>query len=421
MKNSNDDAASGSGAHDVLPFEPVALDEMSVEELAPKLIAHAMELPASDLFVVANETDVTIAVRHFGMMKKYTSCSSELGRRLVNHFKAYGGMDIAQTRRPLDGRWVHQRDSGLKVDLRLSTIPTLYGEDLAIRLLRRDAALLDLANLGLHRKDLSDLHSLLNQPSGLLLVTGPTGSGKTTSLYACLHYLNSGTRKINTIEDPVEYELEGTRQSQVNLRMGVDFPELLRSVLRQAPDVIMLGEIRDPITAETAVRAANSGHLVLATLHAPVAAAAIDSMLAYNVHPYFLSTCLLGIASQRLVRTLCDECKVAYDLSGTPQTFEDIKRWLEPGEGESIYSATGCEHCFHEGYGGQTGVFEVLRISNEIRRFILDRNSAREIREKAIDQGMLDLRRSALLKVAKGITSTEEVVRNIPTEHLIPH
>ena len=171
----------------------------------------------------------------------------------------------------------------------------------------------------MHRKDLSDLYNLLSKPSGLLLVTGPTGSGKTTTLYACLQHLNNGQRKINTIEDPVEFAFDGVRQSQVNPRIDLDFPELLRSVLRQAPDVIMVGEIRDPTTADTAVLAANSGHMVLATLHAPVAAAAIDSMLAYNVQPHFLSTCLLGVISQRLVRTLCPHCKVSFDLSGAPR------------------------------------------------------------------------------------------------------
>jgi len=399
---------------------PLHLDNQPSEEATAALIEAAVRLPASDVFIVANETHTAIAARHFGLMRPLGLCSLETGKRLISHFKAFASMDVVQNRRPQDGRAVFVEASGGQIDLRINTLPTLYGEDMTVRLLRRSAAKLDLAALGLHRKDLSDLTNLLNKPSGLLLVTGPTGSGKTTTLYACLQYLNNGERKINTIEDPVEYALPGIRQTQINPKIDLDFPELLRSVLRQAPDVIMIGEIRDSVTAETAVLAANSGHMVLATLHAPVAAAAVDSMLAYNVHPHFLSTCLLCIVSQRLVRTLCPHCKVSYDLSGAPRTFEDVKRWLEPGEGELIFSAPGCDRCHREGYTDRTGVFEVLRVTNEIRRFILDRTSAKEIRMKAIEQGMLDLRRSALLKVAKGVTSTEEVVRMISTEHLMP-
>ena len=321
---------------------------------------------------------------------------------------------------PLDGRWVARLDNGGKVDLRINTIPTLFGEDMAIRLLHHDLQLLDLANLGFYQKNLNDLMSLLARPSGLILVTGPAGAGKTTSLYAALTHLNDGERKINTIEDPVEYVVPGIRQSQTNMKIGLGFPELLSSVLRQAPDVIMVGEIRDPITAETAVRAANTGHLVFATLHAPVAAGAIDAMLALGTVPHFLATSLVGIVSQRLVRKLCRHCKVSYDLSGAPETFDDIREMLKPGQGELIHSASGCEHCFQEGYCGRTGVSEVLRVTKGIRQLIFERRSARDIREESLRQGMLDLRRSALLKVAQGITSMEELIRAIPTEHLLP-
>ena len=401
-------------------FEEVPFDDLPSDAATSQLIDLAVRLPASDIFIVANENNMGIAARRFGLMKHLGVCSPETGRRLINHFKAFAAMDVVQNRRPQDGRAVVTSAAGGRIDLRINTIPTLYGEDMTVRLLHRGIEKLDLPTIGLHRKDLGDLYNLLSKPSGLLLVTGPTGSGKTTTLYGCLQHLNNGERKINTIEDPIEYALEGVRQSQINPQIDLDFPELLRSVLRQAPDVIMIGEIRDPTTAGTAVLAANSGHLVMATLHAPIAAAAVDSMLAYDVHPHFLSTCLLGIISQRLVRTLCPHCKVAFDLSGAPQTFEDVRRWLDPGEGEAIYSAPGCDHCFHEGYANRTGVFEVLRVTNEIRRFILDRASTVDIRNKAVEQGMLDLRRSALLKVAKGVTSTEEVVRMISTEHLMP-
>ena len=344
----------------------------------------------------------------------------EQGRRCTSYLKVMAGMDLAEQRRPLDGRWV-RGEEGVgtgRVDLRISTIPTLYGEDLTIRLLSGNSQSMVLEQLGMMRKELNEMMGMLDIPSGLILVTGPTGSGKTTSLYACLRYLNNGERKINTIEDPIEYSIPGLRQSQINPKLDVGFPELLRSVLRQSPDVIMIGEIRDPITADTAVRAANSGHLVLASLHAPSAPGAIQSMLSLGAHPHFLSNSLRGVIAQRLIRTLCPECKVPFDLGEIPQIFEEIKPWIEPGEGQFLYGARGCPKCFQTGYSGRSGVFEVLKITNELRRLIGDCRPPREIRQKAVEQGFIDLRRSALLKVARGATNAEEVIRSIPPEEL---
>ncbi len=384
------------------------------------VLEYAAGLPASDVFFHSDEKEVVVSVRHLGLLDRLASVPRDEGRRLMNHMKALAGMDIAPRFRPEDGRWVYQLAGGHKVDLRINAIPTLHGEDIAVRVLDRDLRLLDPENLGLTPPDVGKLRSMLSSPSGLILVTGPTGSGKTTTLYACLRHLNDGRRKINTIEDPVEYALAGVRQSQVNPRIDLDFPELLRSVLRQSPDVIMVGEIRDPVTAETAVRAAISGHIVLATLHAATAPRAVDSMLAMGVHPHFLASSLLGILAQRLVRTLCAKCKLAVDISESPQTFEDVRKWLEPGQGEAIYAAQGCPACHQEGFTGRTGVFEVLRVSREIRRLVAERKPVRQIRDQAVKDGMLDVRRAALLKVAAGITSTEEMMRVIPTEHLLP-
>jgi len=266
-----------------------------------------------------------------------------------------------------------------------------------------------------------DYHQLLNilsSPSGLILVTGPTGSGKTTTLYACLGHLNNGLRKINTIEDPVEYAVEGIRQSQVNQQLDVDFPELLRSVLRQAPDIIMVGEIRDPMTAETAVRAANSGHLVLATLHAPIAAGAIQSMLSFGIPHHFLGSALRGIVAQRLVRTLCPECKTSVDLSLYPQIFEEVKPWLKPGEGQRLFAARGCDACHKTGYSSRTGVFEMLIVNTKVRQLIFDKRPTQVLRQKALEEGLLEFRQAALLKVARGQTSADEVLRVVPTEYL---
>ena len=264
----------------------------------------------------------------------------------------------------------------------------------------------------------NEILKLLASPSGLILVTGPTGAGKTTTLYACLNHLNNGRRKINTIEDPVEYALPNIRQSQINPRLKLDFPDLLRGVLRQATDIIMIGEIRDRVTAETAVRAANSGHLVLATLHAPIAAGAIQSMLNLEVHPHFLTSSLRGVLAQRLVRTLCPHCKLGFDLSLSPYTFEEVRSWLQPGQGAILYAASGCPRCHQTGYIARTGVFEVMSISPELRRLILSRQPTQVLRKKAMEEGMLEIREAALLAVARGETTSEEVIRVIPTEYL---
>jgi general secretion pathway protein E len=249
-------------------------------------------------------------------------------------------------------------------------------------------------------------------------VSGPTGSGKTTTLYGCLRPLNNGERKIHTIEDPIEYAVPGLRQSQINPKADVGFPELLRSVLRQSPDVILIGEIRDAITAEIAIRAANSGHLVLASVHAPSAPGAMQSLLGLGASAHFLSSSLLGVIGQRLVRTLCARCKAAFELDDSTRTFEEVRDWLEPGEGRALYDARGCPDCLQTGYSGRTGVFEVLRITARLRTLIAQSRPASEIRDMAFPAGLQNLRRAALLRVARGQTSAEEILRAIPSEAL---
>jgi type II secretory ATPase GspE/PulE/Tfp pilus assembly ATPase PilB-like protein len=339
-------------------FLEIQVDDLPPQDAVNRLIEHGADLLVSDLFFTTNEDNVSVQARHFGILRPISILPLDLGRRCMSHIKAMAGMDVAERRRPLDGRWIYERESAGVLDLRINTIPTLYGEDFTLRLLVRESQLLSLDRLGLLQTDYNRLLSMLNSPSGLILVTGPTGSGKTTTLYACLTYLNNGERKINTIEDPIEYAIAGIRQSQINPRLDVGFPELLRGVLRQAPDVVMIGEIRDPVTAETAVRAANSGHLVLATLHAPVAAGAIQSMLSLGVHPHFLASSLLGAIAQRLVRTLCPHCRIAFDMADSPQTFDEVRHRLQPGEGKVLYGPKGCEKCRMLGYQGRTGVLK---------------------------------------------------------------
>ncbi len=393
------------------------------------LVDHAVRVGASDLFFSFNANHVAVSVRHLGLVRLLTIVTTEHGRRCTSHVKAMADMDVAEQRRPQDGRWVRD-DSTLptrepggddedededepvgiytatvsgteRVDLRVSTIPTLHGEDMAIRLLVSTPQVVSLEQLGISRRELNELTAMLEIPGGLILVSGPTGAGKTTTLYACLRYLNNGERKIHTIEDPIEYAVPGLRQSQINSKADVGFPELLRSVLRQSPDVILIGEIRDAVTAEIALRAANSGHLVLASVHAPSAPAAIQSLLGLGASAHFLSSALQGVIAQRLVRTLCPSCKVVFELDDSVQTFDEVRDWLEPGEGHVLHGARGCLDCLQSGYAGRTGVFEVLRITRELRPLIAERRTTNEIRDRAVKAGVLDLRRAALVKIAR--------------------
>lgn len=385
------------------------------QEQMQQLLNVALYQKASDVFLGSDRDGLSIQMRHLGIVKPLAKkIPRDEGRRLVSHLKAMADMDIAEKRHPQDGRWLFQNEKQEVVDIRVNILPTLYGEDVSMRLLPRISELLQLDKLGMMKRQYDEYVSWLNSPSGLILVTGPTGSGKTTTLYASLNYLNDGSRKINSIEDPVEYSLDGVRQAQISEKMNLHFADLLRNVLRQGPDVIMIGEIRDPETAGVAVRAANSGHLVFATLHSPTAAGAIQSMLALGVQPHFLATSLLGSLSQRLVRTLNQALKIPIDISLSMATFEEILDWLPEGEETTIYSPGSSPDC-PEGYDNRTGVFELMHVTQDIRELILKNASASEIQAKAIEHGMIEFRRAALLKVAEGITTVEEVLRAIPS------
>lgn len=398
------------------PDNRIDVESEPVDRTAAALIQLAIQMKASDLFFLINENETQVRLRQMGIMRTVRNYSLEYGRKLMSHFKAMSNIDITERFRPIEGRWVFNREEGA-VDLRLNCMPTLYGEDITCRILDRRRGLISLDELSVSQQAYHELMSLMKHPSGLILVSGPTGSGKTTTLYSCLQHLNNGERKINTLEDPIEYVLDGVRQSQVNTKVGVDFPELLAACLRQAPDVIMIGEIRDAKTAKIAVRAANSGHLVLATLHAPVAAAAAYNLVSFGVNPHFLASSLLGIISQRLLRSLCPFCKVEIDVSDHPTLFEDIRSLLPPGKGDTMFAPGRCDQCFEQGYGGLIGVCEVLGMNDDLRRIIVEGQPMKRLHEAAVKNGMLELRRSALLEIALGSTTTEEMFRCIPFEY----
>jgi type II secretory ATPase GspE/PulE/Tfp pilus assembly ATPase PilB-like protein len=389
------------------------------DQAVPELIEHAAKLRVSDLFFNTNEDHVEVSVRHLGIIRAIGSINLDVGRRCISFVKTQADMNISERRRPMDGRWLYTRRSGHRLDLRINTVPTLYGEDCTLRILDQEYRLLSLDQLGLSPTVKGQLERVLSNPSGLILVTGPTEAGKSTTLYACLNHLNTGDKKISTIEDPIEYSLKGIRQSQTNNAIGLNFDDLLRSVLRQAPDVIMIGEIRDSETARTAVRAAVSGHMVLTTLHAPVATAAIHTLLRLDVNAHLVANSLLGVVSQRLLRTLCKTCKKSYELPAT-QLYDEVRADLLPSQGQHLFGPHGCPECMMTGYAGRTGVFEMLPVTPAIRRLIDEKAGVNELRKQALEDGLVEFRRSALLKVAQGMTSIEEIVRVLPTEYLEP-
>jgi len=410
------------------------VSKLPVDAAVAALIDRAVQVGASDLFFVTNEHHVAVQVRHLGMVRLSSVVSPETGRRYLAHLKAMAGMDLGgAARRPMDGRWIYESDGqgaarfnpgepagpfDVNVALRISVIPTLHGEDFAIRLLGRGLHAHRLEDLGLTREQLDDFVHMIESPGGLVLLTGPTGSGKTATLYAAMARLNNGRRKINTIEDPIEYAVDGLRQSQVNPAIDLGFAELLRGALRQSPDVIMIGEVRDEETASTAVHAANSGILVFATVHAPAASHAVQSLRSLGVHNHFLGASLRGVISQRLVRTLCTASRTTFDLTDAPHTFDDIRPLLKSDEGRTLWAPRGCASCGGTGYAARTGVFEVMPISRAVRDLISDGAQTRNIRQKAVSEGLLEFRQAALLKVARGQTSTEEMFRVIPSEVL---
>ena len=384
------------------PIKFVASLEENIEDFFLKLVTEAVRLSVSDIFFSSADSRYDVAFRRLGIVEQVRSLTSEEGARLVNFIKTKADLDITQHFQPQDGRISVTLDEGGSYDLRIATLLTLFGESLSIRVLDPQKMMLGLDALGFHPTNFRRLVSLLDKPGGLILVAGPTGTGKTTTLYSMIRYLHNGKRKIHTLEDPIEFALDGIHQSQINPRRGLDYADLLRGVLRQSPDIIMVGEVRDSVTAEILVRAANTGQLVLATSHAGSTSEAIEALLTFGVKAQFLASALLGIVSQRLLRPLCPECKVALDDDVNADT--------------KIYLPQGCPACRQTGYSGRIAVGEVMLITPAIRSMIHNASPVSPIRQAALADGMIDLRTDAQDKLDKGLTSVDEILRTVPGE-----
>jgi general secretion pathway protein E len=321
-------------------------------------------------------------------------------------------LNIAERRLAQDGRF-RQRVRGVEYDLRVSTVPTIHGESVVMRLLQRDAVAMDFSSLGFRDEQEQAMRDILDTPHGILLVTGPTGSGKSTTLYAALKHLNQPERMIITVEDPVEYNIRGINQMQVKPQIGLTFANALRSIVRQDPDVIMIGEMRDTETAEIAVQSALTGHLVLSTLHTNDAAGSIMRLLDMGVQDYLLTSAVIGIQAQRLVRTLCGECREAYEPIG-----EVVSRWrldrFTDGKPVVLHRPMGCDACGGTGYTGRLAIVEILLMTDSIRELVLKRCDAGDIARRATEQGMVTMRDDGLAKAVAGLTTIEEVLRVTP-------
>ena len=396
---------TGDAEADVERLRDLA-SEAPVIRLVNLLIERAVEQRASDIHIEPFEGRLRVRYRVDGVLRETDSPPERLAQAIVSRIKIMARLNIAERRLPQDGR-IKTAVRGKEFDLRISTTPSLHGESVVLRILDRDGAVRDFTALGFDEDSLKAYLSALERPHGILLVTGPTGSGKTTTLYTSLLRLNGPERKILTVEDPVEYQLEGVLQVQVKPEIKLTFARTLRSFLRQDPDILMIGEIRDLETAQIAVQAALTGHLVLSTLHTNDAAGAIARLMDMGVPDYLLTSTINGVASQRLVRKLCRECRETYKPS------RELLGRLEPVgvPPKKLYRATGCEQCDGTGYAGRTALLEILIMDDSLRRLVLKRADAREIETAAIKGGMKTLFDDGLRKAAEGVTSIEEVLR----------
>jgi len=383
--------------------------EASVVKFVNQIIWEAFKERATDIHLEPMENDLRIRYRVDGVLHQ-TPVPPQLKRfqaAIISRIKVMSNMDIAERRLPQDGR-INVRSGGEEIDVRVSTIPTAYGESVSLRLLTRSSIFLGLESLGLNPEDEKIIRKLVDLPHGIILVTGPTGSGKSTSLYAFLSTINSIDQRIITIEDPIEYELPGVNQMHVKPDIGLTFASGLRHILRQDPDVIMVGEVRDLDTAEIAIRAALTGHLVFSTLHTNDAAGAITRLIDMGIEPFLVSSSLEALIAQRLVRTICRSCKEHYqpEIEFLREVnFPDLEKPTK------FYRGRGCEDCRFTGYKGRTGIYEILVMAENLRPLIIERTSSTTLKQAACTNGMKTLREDGWAKVRAGVTTVEEVAR----------
>jgi len=381
-------------------------EEPVVIRIVNLILMQATEDGASDIHIEPEKTDLKIRLRVDGVLREVPAPPKHLQSAIISRIKIMANLDIAERRRPQDGRFTI-KIKGREIDVRVSSVPMVNGENVVLRLLDVSTAMVGLKSMGFAEKILAKYQKLITRPHGIVLVTGPTGSGKSTTLYASLSKINSIEKNIITIEDPVEYKLEGIRQIQVNPKVDLTFANGLRSVLRQDPDVIMVGEMRDCETAEIAIQAALTGHLVFSTLHTNDAPSAVTRMVDMGVETFLVSSSVIGILAQRLVRMICSDCKEEYRPS--KEELEDIG--LSGQENIVLYRGKGCDKCRNTGYRGRIGIFELMIPDDDIRALIIRNAPSEEIRKKAVTAGMITLKDDGIAKIREGLTTVEEVLR----------
>ncbi|MGB9833743.1 MAG: type II secretion system ATPase GspE [bacterium] len=400
--------------------EEIAVDELrEIADQAPivrlvnLIITQAVRERATDIHIEPRKTDIAVRYRVDGLLHNARLVPKHLHPAITSRLKIISGMNIAERRVPQDGR-IPLNVDGKEIDLRVSTLPTIFGEKIVMRILDKSSTLLSLSQLGFMHDAQLVFERIINQPYGMILITGPTGSGKTTTLYAVLRQLNSPEKNLITVEDPVEYQLTGVNQVQINPKAGLTFANSLRSILRQDPDIIMVGEIRDSETAEIAINAALTGHLVLSTLHTNDAPSAITRLVDMGIEPFLIASSLIGVTAQRLVRKICPHCKVEY----TPHIDSLSFLELEIPKHVKLYRGQGCEKCQGKGYLGRTALQEVMGVDESIKTLILERASSSMIKEQARKNGMRTLLEDGWAKVLEGITTMEEVLRVVATAQI---
>ncbi len=382
-------------------------DDAPIIRLVNSLLSQAIRERASDIHIEPFEKEMIARFRIDGILYNILTIQKRFQASIASRVKIMSGLNIAEKRLPQDGG-IRIKIGGRDVDIRVSIVPTAFGERIVLRLLYRESALLPLDQIGFSGDTLTRFNAMIERPHGIILVTGPTGSGKTTTLYASLSKINSPDKNIITIEDPIEYQLKGIGQIQVNAKIQLTFAAGLRSVLRQDPDVILVGEIRDSETAEIAIQAALTGHLVFSTLHTNDAAGAVSRLLDMKVEPFLISSSVIAILAQRLVRVLCKQCREPYQM--TPAEVAELE-FNPSAEGATVYRAKGCEACFNTGYLGRSAIYELLTVDDDVRQLMMKNNDATTIKALAMEKGMRTLRQDGAARMLEGLTSIDEVVR----------